>query len=445
MTDSLWNVFEIVVTLVEGFIVFYFICNFLKHDFKTPKGKIIYVIGAVLKASLTMFMNSITLYGWWVIGISILGWFAISCVLLRGEIIVKLFASAIAGVVLMVSGNFVTAVLSVTLKSAPEELFVMQSAYRIIGVLMCQTLNIFLYSLILKFVDKTIFSLKKKEWILVISVLLISSLSFGVIQTALNEAKLSEKTTLMLMMCEIGLFTLNIICLYITVSLNKINCAAEELKLKEQQVKHNLQYAEAVRSQYEEIRNIRHDIKQHLSVVGGLQSEGKYGEAQKYISEISNNIAKIEMFMDVRNDFVNAILNSKLSIAKSKGIEVLCSSSSNINGIDEYDLCNLIGNMLDNAIEAAEKTDTAIVEVSISSNKYKLTIKVSNSISKSVLNENPTLKTSKSHPVLHGFGIKSIKSISEKYNGNVDYYEEGLTFICRVELCKQMAIEKRSL
>lgn len=136
---------------------------------------------------------------------------------------------------------------------------------------------------------------------------------------------------------------------------------------------------------------------------------------------------------------MNAILNSKLSIAKSKGIEVLCSSSSNIDGINEYDLCNLIGNMLDNAIEAATKTKNAIVEVSIISDKHRLMIKVSNSIDKSVLNNNPTLKTSKSCPAFHGFGTRSIKSIAEKYGGNADFYEEGLTFICRVELCKKTA------
>ncbi len=121
--------------------------------------------------------------------------------------------------------------------------------------------------------------------------------------------------------------------MYITVSLNKSNRIAEELKLKEQQVKHNIQYAEVIRSQYEEIRNIRHDIRQHLTVAGGLLLEKKYNDAQKYISEITSNSAKIEMFMDVGNDFVNAILNSKLSVAKSKGIEVLCNVSGKVEGI----------------------------------------------------------------------------------------------------------------
>lgn len=441
MDILLWDLFEIAVNLLEGFIVFYFICSFLTHDFKTAKGKVIFVFCSVLKASLTTFINFITPYDWWMSIVYIIGWFVISCIFLKGKIIEKLFAATLSDAVSIVTSNFVTAILSVALKSTPIELYTAQGWYRILGVLMCQTLNLYLYSLILKFANKTILALKKKEWILIISVFLISVLSFGVIQVALNEAKLSNATSLMLMICEIGLFALNIICLYIIISLNKSNRVAEELKLKEQQQKHDVQYAETVRGQYEEMRNIRHDIKQHLSVISGLQFDGKYDEAQKYISEITSNIAKIEMFMDVGSDFVNAILNSKLSIAKSKGIEVLCSSSSNVNGIDEYDLCNLIGNMLDNAIEGAEKTDNAIVEVSIASDKYKLTIKVSNSIAESVLHENPALKTSKSQPAIHGFGTKSIKTISEKYNGNTDFYEDGLTFICRVELCKKTVTE----
>lgn len=143
------------------------------------------------------------------------------------------------------------------------------------------------------------------------------------------------------------------------------------------------------------------------------------------------------MFMDVGNDFVNAILNSKLSIAKSKGIEVLCSSSSEVEGINEYDLCNLIGNMLDNAIEAARKTENAVVEVSIRSDKYKLMITVANSISKSVLNGNSKLKTTKNKTEHHGFGVKTIRSIAKKYNGSADFYEENLTFFCRVILGKK--------
>ena len=437
MNEFLWKIFEVAVNFIEGFIFFYFICNFLKHDFKTLKGKLAFICAGVIKGILTTLLNHITLYDWWTGIISVLEMFIVSCILFKGEVIEKLFAAAITEVVVVVSSNFVTAVLSVALNSPPEVLFSMQNAYRIIGVTMCQTLNFLLYSFILKIADKTIFSMKMKEWVLIISVLLISSLSFGIIQTALNETKLSAVTSVLLMMCEIGLLALNIICLYITISLNQSNRTAEELKLKEQQLKHEVQYAQSVRSQYQEMRRIRHDIKQQLATISGLQFEGKYDKAQKYISDITNGIEQLDMFMDVGNDFVNAILNSKLSAAKSKGIEVLCNFSGKIEGINEYDLCNLIGNMLDNAVEAAENAgDNAVIEVSLFSDKHKMIFTVSNSISKSVLNSNPELKTVKDEPDLHGFGVKTIKAIAAKYDGNVDFYEENLVFFCRVLLCK---------
>lgn len=431
-----WNIFEAAATLCEQFIIFYFICSFLGHDFKSLGGKAVYISGAVGGTILVTFVNYFALYEWWLSGIYISYWFVFSLLFLYGKPFSKLLAAVLSDVVSICSSNIVTGMLSIALITPPAQLYSAHGMYRVIGMLMCQTLNLFIFNLILKFVNKSIFEMKKKELLLIISVFLISAFSFAAIQLSLNESRLSEAASLMLLLSEIGLIALNVICLYITVSLNKSSRIAEELKLREQQQEYDIQYAETVRKQYEEIRQIRHDIKQHLDAVSGLQHEGKIDAAQKYIADILGSLESIEMFMDVGNDFVNAILNSKLSIAKSKGIEVLCSSSSKVDGINEYDLCNLIGNMLDNAIEAAEKAENAVVEVSIRSDKYKLMITVSNSISQSVLSVDPNLNTTKNKTEQHGFGVKTIRSIAQKYNGSADFYEENLTFFCRVILGK---------
>lgn len=438
MTDFLWNLFEITVNLCEQLIVFYFICNFLKHDFKTTKGKFIYMIGSVLGAVLVTIINNFTLYEWWLSVIYIAYWFAFALFFLKGRILSKLFVTILSDAILISVSNIVTGLFSIALKSSLEEVYAQHSMYRILCVLLGQLMNFYLYSFVIKISDKTILLMKRREWALIVSVFLISIFSFAMIHIALNEVTLSNSASKMLLLSESGLFALNIICLYMTISLNKSNRATEELKLKEQQLKHNIQYAETVRGQYQEIRRIRHDIKQHLATVSGLQIEGKFDKAQKYIAEISSEIEQIEMFIDVGNDFVNAILNSKLSIAKVKGIEVMCNASKRIDGVNEYDLCNLIGNMLDNAIEAAEKTGVkASIDVSIFSDKYKLIITVSNSISQSILSGNSELKTTKSKLEMHGFGVKSIKTIAEKYDGITDFYEENMTFFCRVVLSKK--------
>lgn len=437
MTDILWNVIEIAVALFESAIVLYFICGFLMHDFKTLKGKIVYISGSVVGAILKIALSSVTLYDWWLSAAYIAYWFVFALLFLNGKILDKLLTAILSDVIVVSTGNFVSGLCFIILKISFSEVYSQHGVYKLIRDIIYLLLILLFMRLILKISDKTIIFLKRREWALIISVFLISVLSLAMIQVALNENVLSDSTTIMMMLSEVGLFALNLMSLYITFSLSKSNREAEEFKLKEQQLMHNIQYAETVRGQYEEIRNIRHDMKQHLAVVSGLQTEGKIEAAQKYISDISSEIDKIEMFMDVGNDFVNAILNSKLSIAKSKGIEVLCGSSSNVSGVGEYDLCNLLGNMLDNAIEAAEKTgENAVVEVAIISDKHKLMITVSNSTPQSVLNGNSELKTTKSKSNLHGFGIKTIRSIAEKYDGSVDFYEENMMFICRVILGK---------
>lgn len=120
-------------------------------------------------------------------------------------------------------------------------------------------------------------------------------------------------------------------------------------------------------------------------------------------------------------------------------MEVLCSIENDISGIEDIDLCNLIGNLLDNAISAAEKCDpeSRSIEVKITSMGSRLVVIVRNSIYAPVLNDNTELKSTKQDASEHGFGVKTIKYIAEKYNGTFDLFEEGLTFISRVELHKE--------
>lgn len=251
------------------------------------------------------------------------------------------------------------------------------------------------------------------------------------------DTDFDEYTITLLLGAEMCIITLNSICLYMTIALSKKNKSTEELRLKTQQYEYNIQYAETIRKQYEEMRSIRHDIRQHLTVIQRLQRDGNIDDAVNYIESCVQGITTPEVFIDVGDVFINAILNSKLSIAKSKGIKVLCRAEQNTSGIDSFDLCNLLGNILDNAIDGTRNVVSGkFIEVAIRSDEFKLNIHVSNSISQSILDTNKELKTSKRDCDIHGLGIKTIRSLAEKYNGNVDFYEEDLAFFCHVILYK---------
>lgn len=438
MTDVLWKIFELVVTLIEEFIVLHFVCGFLRYDFKLIKNKIKYAIGSVVGTAVVTFVNSLTLYEGWLGVIYIAYWFLFAFLCVEGAVLKKLLAAILANMIMVCTSSLITSSFSILFGADLSLIYSEQGLSRFLAIVCVQITLLYVYSLVLKLTDGTLFTLKKGEWILILTIFIISFFSLVMMHMAFYSTELTRAAANTLLLSEIGLVMLNVICMYLTIRLSKSNQYAEALKIEKQQQVFRIQYAENIRAQYEEIRNMRHDMKQHFSVIDRLIHDNNTEALKQYTGECTKQIAKLDVFMDVGNDFVNAILNSKLSTAQSNNIEVLCSSSNNISGFNDYDLCNLLGNMLDNAIEGAKQVadDRKYIDVSLVADNYKLVVCVSNSIARSILNSNKDLTTSKPDRHLHGFGIKTIRSIAEKYNGNVDFYEEDMNFSCRVILFK---------
>lgn len=129
------------------------------------------------------------------------------------------------------------------------------------------------------------------------------------------------------------------------------------------------------------------------------------------------------------NALMNFILNEKFSKAKSQGVYIKADvenlSFSQIAGID---FSAVLGNALDNAFEAAANSKERQLWVSIQRKRGYDTIKISNSIDSSVLENNPSLNTSKTDEKMHGLGSRQISAIVEKYDGILDIWEDGGMF-----------------
>lgn len=439
MINIWWSFFELIVTVFEEFVIVHFICKFLGHNFSTVKGKVIYVSGSLVGSVVVSIVDHFADYESWLGSVYFAYWFVFAILFLPGKFLNKLFAVLLANMIVLFSSSLVTSSVSAIFKSEIEYIYLQRSGIRILTIIMVQICLLYFLGLIGKIVDKTLLSLKKSEWFLIISVFIISFFTLILIQLSLLnlDSDTNFQTVVLLLTSEIGIVVLNSICLYMTIALSKGNRSAEDFKLKTQQYEHSIQYAETIRKQYDEMRSTRHDIKQHFAVIQRLHQDGDFEEAIKYTNSCVESISKPEIFIDVGDVFINAILNSKLSIAKSKGIEVMCRAGNGISGINAYDLCNLLGNILDNAIEGAQKVSSGkFIEVAMEADEFKLNIRVSNSIEKSVLETNKKLKTSKGEHELHGLGIKTIRSLAEKYNGTADFYEEGLIFYCHVIMYK---------
>ncbi len=158
--------------------------------------------------------------------------------------------------------------------------------------------------------------------------------------------------------------------------------------------------------------------------------------AKNYLKQYNDRFMKLERLIDTDNAIVNAVVNSKLVKCSKENIRINTTIQNKLKRIDDIDMSSLIGNLLDNAIEAQEKVtvDKRYIEVNMLNDDDVLYISVKNTILESVLENNKQLHTIKADKKSHGLGTKIVKDIVEKYNGSIDYYEEDEFFCCDIRI-----------
>lgn len=435
MIDFFGKLLELAVTIFDGFVLTRFVYLTLNCNLQYRVNKVKYFLSSVGYAIVISIMNSVTVFEGLGGVIYTVYAFLISLFLLQGTVIKKLFVSILNNIIALFVNVLVSSTVSAAFKENVTVIYTEQSLVRLIAVISAQILMFVICDLLIKIIGEDKLSLNKKEWFLILVNFVFSFSTIAIIHIAQTYYDIPRTATLLMLLAEISSVILFVASFYIIFALSRSNKESEELHILKQQHKYRIQYANNIKMQYDEIRRIRHDMKQSYLVIESLIADQKYNEASKYIESNISSFGKSEILIDVGNDFVNAILNSKLTFAKSIGIEVICSSTSNIQGIDDTDLCSLLGNMLDNAIEACEQcNDEKLIETSISIRENKCCIIVSNSVEADILKNNKTLKTTKKDTENHGFGIKSIQAISKKYGGVVNFYQEKNMFNCQVVL-----------
>ena len=189
---------------------------------------------------------------------------------------------------------------------------------------------------------------------------------------------------------------------------------------------------------FEELRKLRHDLRNHLSYIGTLLEQRKYDEAKKYFSSMSVDVSAPLGYTDSGNDAVNAIVNFGRMRAASMGVTLAPKLSVPAElPIPDNELCSLLSNLLDNAMEAAAQSETEdkTVELSVLRREDHLLIDVRNPVSSDVSPEKRlSLVSTKKDSQLHGYGTKIIRSIAKQYNGVCRFDMEDGRFIASVML-----------
>ena len=180
---------------------------------------------------------------------------------------------------------------------------------------------------------------------------------------------------------------------------------------------------------HENTRRLKHDMKNHIMVIASHLNNGELDEAKDYLSVVLDNLNRVYSYIQTGNSVLNYIINSKLEYAQQHDIQFKAEIENlPFVKMGSVDFSAVISNALDNAIEASIRAVEKYIYVSILKKRGYDTITVKNKIDQSVLENNPELRSTKAESDTHGYGVKQIKTITEKYDGMVDIYEDNGMF-----------------
>lgn len=198
-----------------------------------------------------------------------------------------------------------------------------------------------------------------------------------------------------------------------------------------------------VQNIYQTMRAWRHDYHNHMQTIKAMLSMGKKQELSEYLDNLEKDLDSIDIAIRTGNVSLDAILSSKVSIARKNFIDVNCTAKVPQDlRISDVHLCAIVGNLMDNAIEACEKMACCskkdetmpqrFIRVYIGLFKSQLYISVTNSTCEKYRRRLSELVTSKLGE--HGFGLRRIDKIAEKYDGYVNRKNEPGVFATEVML-----------
>lgn len=352
---------------------------------------------------------------------------------LKGSIIKRTILSIISALLFMptslISLYFTTIILDIPIRLTIEHGPFQFMMYHIITFI-----HFLVYTLVTKLLVKKKFNitLKKPESIAMLFSFSILCVILGLIMTIYKDYSdtLNINIQTLLGIITVAVIFLNVALYYFIFKITKQNRIEQENELLRMEQKYEQKHVEDIHHQYEQMQQIRHDYKNNFMVIRSLIADKNNSKAIELINKNLDKINTQKSYIKTNNEVVNAIVNIKISEAASYGIKTKFMSISDFDGLNDYDLCTLISNVLDNAIRAVAYTDIEDKTISITFTKRGkyYTLETVNPIEKSVLNENPDLTSTKSDRASHGYGTKIIKDIANKYNGSIDYFEKDKNF-----------------
>ena len=193
---------------------------------------------------------------------------------------------------------------------------------------------------------------------------------------------------------------------------------------------------EEVENMYRQVRGWRHDYRNHIQTMMTLMKSGEYEKVMSYLETLGEDLNTVDTVLKTGNIMADAILNSKISLAKANHIHIDATASIPVKlSMTDIDLCVIIGNLLDNAIEASMTLpeEKRMIRIYIEMKKNQLYMSFTNlTAAKKMKKENGIFRSTKG--AARGFGLLRVDRIVKKYCGYLRRASEDGAFTTEILL-----------
>ena len=410
MPIFLQNGIEIINVAIEMFLIFLYFSLLCKRKIKKSFLILLFflftsILSAIVLLSDSIVLNLITT----TVLISIIAFLCFDDTIRH-----KIFWIAIYLLIISISEPIVIGVLCIANMGTPNE-FLESGLGRYLGMLGTNIIYLWLIGLMHRLINKRVRDLPVKYWALII---LIPIISIFWLQTILDSFTVND---------SISYFSLSISLagiIFINIAMfNFFESYEDKIKLKyletlKQQEQENYKL---LTLSYKQVREFKHDIENQFSVLKDMLENDDIGAAKKYLVKLSSFVRLANRPCCTGNNAIDSIVNIKGSLAQTYGIKFICKANI-ITSIkaDELELCRIIGNCLDNAIEGCLRCDAFHKHIwfSISEEQEKLFLVITNTSDKVDVN---VLSSTKKEEGLHGIGISSNKSSVNRLDGLIKF------------------------
>lgn len=418
---------EIAASLVDSFICIWFITSFLKPQ----KRKLYLALPAVIIYFLVTLVCDNYLPGFNVLASFILLVPAVVYAFLICErhYVKALIPCSIYKVVIILSSSLLFTIISSMIDDFGSLLIGSDATVRIIYIALHKVIIISVFSAVLTiFKNSTINDFVTGIIVFGTSVVTIVGLGSAMVIIAKSNIQFSHLSSILLvssfLLINIGVYSF----------VNRVKKLEKQkydlLIIKDRYEFQNKKYQDAINI-WTRIKQIQHDIKNHLVIIKERLDSNQYEDCKKYVESLIPKTTKIGNIVHTGNDILDYLVNTKLSVMDNVSISV-SGVLSDLSAIDEPDLVSIFGNIVDNIAEAIEPLNERRVELLFAKEEENQIMIFKNSISFSVLTNNHELRSTKKDKESHGIGHIIVEEIVNKLGGIINYSEADDMFSVQI-------------